>query len=398
MTKILYLDCSSGISGDMFLGSLIDCGVDINYLTFELRKIKLNGYTLKAHKVKRNRIVGTKFDCIYNTNDIHFNARTFKDIVKLINTSSLASEIKEKAISVFENLANSESRVHQVPIKEVHFHEVGSVDSIVDIIGSSIAIKKLEIDEIYSSPLNLAKPAPATAHLLKSAQVEFSGLPYELVTPTGAAIIKTFSNGFGPVPPMKILKVGFGAGTYEIPNHPNILKAIVGEEVNPVRNRRFSNGVSSLETDVVTVIETNIDDMNPQGYEYLMERLFKAGALDVYLTPVIMKKSRPGCIVTVLTEPSKADKISEIIFEETPSLGLRQYQAARRRLERKVIEVKTKFGKVRVKLGFLGDELKVVSPEYEDCKRIAKSKALPFRRIYEETKSAAMSKCRKARA
>lgn len=398
MTKILYLDCSSGISGDMFLGSLIDCGVKIDYLISQLRKIKINGYILKARKVKRNGIVGTKFDVLYKANDTHKKERAFKGIVKLINDSALASDIKKQAISVFKNLADAERAVHAVHEKDIHFHEVGDIDSIVDIVGSCIAIKKLDIDEVYSSPLKLGlgkinvggssypNPAPATIDLLKRAQVEFSDVPYELVTPTGAAILKTLSNGFGQIPAMKILKVGYGAGTYEIPNQPNLLRAIIGEKVK------------GFETDVVTVIETNIDDMNPQGYEYLMERIFKAGALDVYLTPVIMKKSRPGCVVTILTEFSKADDIAKIIFEETTSLGLRQYQTTRRKLNRKIVEIKTKYDKVKVKLGFLGDELKVVAPEYEDCKRIARTKGLAFRQVYEEVKLAASLKFSRGRS
>ncbi len=397
MRKILYLNCSSGISGDMFLGALIDCGVKIDYLTRELRKIKIDGYAVKAYKVNRNGIVGTKFDVIYKKAGQRRSARTFRDIVKLIDDSALTSDIKEKALSVFQNLADSEKRVHGFQESDIHFHEIGSVDSIVDIVGSCIAIKVFDVDEIYSSPLRLGSggisvggsacpnPAPATTDLLKDALVKFTDIPYELVTPTGAAILKTFLNGFGEIPTMKILKVGYGAGTYEIPNQPNLLMAIIGQKVD------------GLETDVVTVIETNIDDMNPLGYEYLMERVLEAGALDVYLTPVIMKKSRPGCVVTILVEPTKADDISKIIFEETTSLGIRRYQATRWKLNRKIIKIDTKYGKVKVKLGIDGEELKVVTPEYEYCKRIAKSKGLPFRQIYEEAKSVAQRKLKGAR-
>lgn len=389
MKKILYLNCSSGISGDMFLGSLIDCGFEIDYLTSQLRKIKIDGYTLRARRVNRSGLTGTKFDVIYKETVGRRGSRPFKEIVKLINNSGLANEIKEKSLSVFNNLADSEKRVHSFHEGDIHFHEVGYIDSIVDIVGSCIAIKKWEIEEIYSSPLKMGagqvsvggsaypNPAPATAHLLKEAVVKFSDIPYELVTPTGAAILKTFSNGFGEIPTMKILKVGYGAGAYDIPNQPNLLTAIIGQKV------------SGFETDVVTVIETNIDDMNPLGYEYLMERIFEAGALDVYLTPVIMKKSRPGCIVTILAEPARVDALSKIIFEETTSLGIRQYQATRQKLNRKFVEISTKYGKVKVKLGFLGDDLKVIAPEYEDCKKIAKLKSVPFRRIYDEASSTA---------
>lgn len=391
MKNILYLNCSSGISGDMLVGSLIDCGVGIDYLASQLRKIKIDGYSLKAHKVSRNGLFGTKFDVIYKEKGAG-KERSLKDIIKLIDRSKLSSFVKTRAQSVFDNLAASERRAHGFHKEDIHFHEVGAVDSIVDIVGSCIAIEKLGIDEVYSSPLKLGygqieaggsvypNPAPATVNLLKDALVKFSDIAYELVTPTGAALLKIFSNGFAEVPAMRIVKVGYGAGAYEIPNQPNLLTAIVGQKM------------SDFETDEITVIETNIDDMSPLGYEYLMERIFEAGALDVYLTPVIMKKSRPGCVVTILAEPAKVGFISKIIFEETTSLGIRQYLATRRKLNRKLIDVNTKYGKVKVKLGFLGAKLKVVAAEYEECKRIAKSKGVPFRQVYEEAVSMARRK------
>ena len=393
MTRILYLDCGSGISGDMFLGSLIHCGLKIDYLTSELRKIKIGGYKLKEHKVNRGGIVGVRFDVIYNKNNTlqHAEEKTFKGIVKLINNSGLASAVKRRAIEVFTNLAEAESAAHGIPREKVHFHEVGDVDSIADIVGAAVAVEKLEIDEIYSSAVTLGSgridvhgvsypnPAPATAYLLKNIKVDFSEIQHELVTPTGAAILKTFSRGFGEAPPMKILKVGYGAGSSDIPGRPNLLRAIIGEKTD------------MFETDTVTILETNIDDMNPQGYEYLMERVLEAGALDIYLTGVIMKKSRPGCLITVLTEPSKADDIARIIFEETSSFGVRRYQATRQKLHRKIIEVTTKYGKISVKLGYLApsDKLKIVAPEYDDCKKIAKERKVSFRQVWREAERAA---------
>jgi len=379
MTKILYLDCPSGISGDMFLGSLIHCGLKVDDLASELRKVKINGYKLKARKVDRGGIVGVKFDVIYDKGPgrEHAEEKTFKRITKLIKASGLTESVKRRAMEIFTNLADAESAAHGVPREEVHFHEVADIDSIVDIVGAAIAVEKLGIGEVYSSVVTLAKPAPATSYLLEGIKVAFSGIRHELVTPTGAAILKTFSRGFGEAPPMKVLKVGHGAGSADIQGSPNLLRAIIGEKTG------------GFETDTVAVLETNIDDMNPQAYEYLMERVLGAGALDIYMTGVIMKKSRPGCLVTVLTEPSKADAVAAIIFEETSSFGVRRHQALRQKLHRKIIEVATKYGKISVKLGYFADRLKIVAPEYDDCKRIAKDRKVPFWRVRREAERAA---------
>lgn len=379
MTKILYLDCPSGISGDMFLGALIHCGLKVDYLASELRKVKINGYRLKARKVDRGGIVGIKFDVIYDKGPCrgHTEEKTFERIAKLINNSGLAGAVKFRATEIFTNLADAESAAHGVPREKVHFHEVADIDSIVDILGAAIAVEKLGIEEVYSSVVTVAKPAPATAYLLEGIKVVFSGIEHELVTPTGAAILKTFSRGFGEAPPMKILKAGYGAGSADIQGHPNLLRAMVGEKT----------GV--FETDTVTVLEANIDDMSPQAYEYLMERVLETGALDIYLTGVIMKKSRPGCLITVLTESTKADAIAEIIFEETSTFGVRRYQATRQKLHRKIIEVATKYGKISVKLGYFADRLRIAAPEYDDCKKIAKERKVSFRQVWREAERAA---------
>ncbi|MFH0771458.1 MAG: nickel pincer cofactor biosynthesis protein LarC [Candidatus Omnitrophota bacterium] len=391
MKKILYLDCYSGISGDMFLGSLIELGLNIDYLTSELRKIKIKNYKLECRKVKRNGIAGTKFDVVCGRGHSHEHAeeKTFSGIVNLISNSALSKEVKEKSVRIFTNLAQAESVAHGISRDKVHFHEVGDVDSIVDIVGACMGIEKLGIGEIYSSRISsgsgrisahggsFPNPAPATAYLLEGAKVDFLEIQYELVTPTGAAIVKTLSKDFGEIPSMRILKVGYGAGTYEIPNQPNLLRSIIGEKTE------------ACYSDVIMVIETNIDDMSPQTYEYLIERCLAAGALDAYLTPVIMKKSRPGCVVTILAEPSKAEAVSEIMFKETTTFGIRRYPVLRKKLDRRVIKVKTGYGEARVKLGYLEDKLKIISPEYDDCKRIAGSKGISFRAAFKEAESAA---------
>ncbi|MDD4878906.1 MAG: nickel pincer cofactor biosynthesis protein LarC [Candidatus Omnitrophica bacterium] len=377
--KILYLDCPSGISGDMFLGSLIDCGLDIKRLAFQLRKMKIGDYKLKARKVPRAGVSGVKFDVIYKKHDGHTytDDKTFKGIVKAIRSSGLSSRVKETSVAVFTNLAKAESRAHGIPVEKVHFHEVGDIDSVVDIVGTCIALEEMGIDEVYSSRLTIADPAPATAYLLQGMEISVSGAPFELATPTGAAILKTFSRSQTGIPPMKVLRAGFGAGSREIPGRPNLLKSIIGE--------RLTNG----DADIITVLETNIDDMNPQVYGHLIDRLFEAGALDVYITPAIMKKSRPACVLTILSVPATAEALTGIIFEETPTFGVRRYIAERRKLERKIVEVKTKYGNIKVKAGFYKNALSACSPEYEDCKRAARLKGVAFSAVRREAEAAA---------
>ena len=378
MKKILYLDCSSGISGDMFLGSLIDCGLGLRPLASQLRKMRIGSYSLKSRKVKRAGVIGAKFDVVYKRNRAPGlgDDKTFKGIVKAIKSSALSGRIKEKSVAVFTNLAKAESRAHGTPVDKIHFHEVGDIDSVVDIIGACIALEELGIEEVYHSPIAVATPAPATAYLLEGFDITIAGIPFELVTPTGAALIRTFSRQAAAMPPMKILKVGYGAGSREIAGRPNLLRAIIAE--------RQTEG----DADVVTVIETNIDEMNPQIYEHLMERLFEAGALEVYMTPVIMKKSRPACVLTILADPTAADALSGIIFEETPTFGIRSYPAERRKLERKIVEVKTKYGNIKVKTGFFKGVLKTYSPEYEDCRKAARAKGVTFESVRREAGAA----------
>lgn len=378
MKKILYLDCPSGISGDMFLGSLIDCGLGLKRLASQLRRMRIGSYGLKARKVMRAGMTGTKFDVIYKKHHApgHADDKTFKNIIKAIKSSALASRVKESATAVFTNLALAESKAHGVPVEKVHFHEVGDIDSVVDIVGACVALEELEIGEVYCSRIVVANPAPAAVYLLKGFDIAVSGLPYESVTPTGAAILGTFSRPQADMPPMKMLKAGYGAGSTEIPGRPNLLRAIIGV------------GQENGDTDIVTVLESNIDDMNPQVYEYLIDRLFEAGALDVYITPAIMKKSRPACVLTVISVPSKAEILSGIIFKEAPTFGLRRYTAERRKLERKIVEVNTKYGNIKVKLGFFKNAIKTYSPEYEDCKRVARLKGIPFSEARREAETA----------
>jgi uncharacterized protein (TIGR00299 family) protein len=317
--------------------------------------------------------------------------RSLNRILGLIEKSNLDEKVKERSKDIFKRLGMAEAKAHGRPLETIHFHEVGAVDSIVDIVGSLIGLQMLRIGKVYSSPLSLGRgwvdcqggrlpvPVPATVELLKKIPVLPSGEENELVTPTGAAIITTLAGSFGPPPPMKMEAIGYGAGARNLESRPNLLRVIIGESLD------------GYEQDEITVIETNIDDLNPQVYGYLQERLLEAGALDVFLTSVQMKKGRPGTLVTVLAPSSSVEALSAIIFAETSSLGVRTYQVRRHKLSRELKEIKTKYGKIRVKIAGIKGKVQQVSPEYEDCRKIAQRKGIAFREVYEEAKKAELS-------
>ena len=382
--RIAYFDCFSGISGDMILGALIDAGLHLGKLREELKKLKLAGYRIEAGTVRRQNLRGKRFRVKVAGDEV--KERSLNQILRLIEKSSLDREIKEKSQRIFKRLGKVEAKAHGRKQETIHFHEVGAVDSIIDIVGSLVGLKILGVDEVYSSPLSLGRgwvdcrggrlpvPVPAVIELLKGVPVLSSGEEKELVTPTGAVIVTTLARSFGDPPPMKIASIGYGAGARNLAARPNLLRVLIGK------------GADGYKQDEVTVMETNIDDMNPQVYGYLQERLFEAGALDVFLTSVQMKKGRPGTLLTVLTVPSLVDDLTAIIFQETSSLGVRNYGAKRRKVSRRIKEVKTKYGKVKVKISGVGKEMRQMSPEYEDCRKIARQKGIAFREVYEEVK------------
>jgi uncharacterized protein (TIGR00299 family) protein len=395
--KILRLDCPSGISGDMFIGALLDCGLEKKELLSGLRKIKIGRYEIRTRRVKRAGIAGVKFDVIcdkHHCNE-HAEGKTFKGIANTIRKSSLSGRVKEMSLSVFTNLAKAEAKAHGVALDDVHFHEVGDIDSVVDIVGSCIGLEALGIERVFASSIvsgtgtvnvhgaAFPNPAPAAAYLLQGLDVTIEDVPFELITPTGAAILKTFSEvrrtRRSHPGEIRILKTGYGAGTLEIPGRANLLRAMVCvvPEASVLRDGR------------VAVLETNIDDMNPQVYGYLMGKLFERGALDVYFTPVIMKKSRPGCVLTVIAEKKDTDIFSKIIFEETPTFGIRYHTVERTVLDRKIVEVNTKYGNIRAKISFGNGKLKTVSPEYDDCVRAAKKTGAAFNQVRREAESSA---------
>jgi hypothetical protein len=399
---IAYFNCFSGISGDMFLGALVDAGVPLEELKRNLSCLPVRGYELKASKVKRAGIAATKVDVIVKSEVKSQKSkvgayghtpsvRKWKDIERIIKTSSLSKNIKQKGLHIFKRLFEAEAKAHGEKYQNVHLHELGAVDCIVDIFGTLIGLDILKIDTVYSSSLNIGSgtvrtehgllpvPAPATARLLKGVPVYSSDIKFELTTPTGAALISSLAKGFGSIPEMKILKTCAGAGNKDLKGQPNVLTIIIGQK-SEGRSQKSEKKEQKTEDEIVT-IETNIDDMNPQIYEYVMEKLFKAGALDVFLTQIIMKKSRPGTKLTVLCNESDRDRLIEIILSETTSIGVRFYQAERKILQREIRSVKTKYGNVNIKIAQLDNKKKKTSVEYKDCRKIAEKHDIPLLEI-----------------
>lgn len=388
MKRILYFDCFSGISGDMTVGALLDLGVDHLVLSEQLAHLQLGGYQLQIVKKPKNGIMATDFNVISEDNGgchskNHHHPRTphrnLYDIEAIINNSGLAVEIKELSLKIFRELAVAEAKVHGKELSEIHFHEVGAVDSIVDIVSTAICLKMLKVDTIYASPLNtgsgfvscahglLPVPAPATMEILRGVPIYSSGVQAELVTPTGAAIIKTLAQEFIPLPPLLVESSGYGSGKRDLDN-PNLLRIILGSP------HRDNNGP--------LLLESAIDDMNPEIYSYLFPMLLEKGALDVYLTPIIMKKNRPGVLLSVLCRISDAHLLEEIIFSETTTLGIRKIAVNREELEREVVNINSSLGMARIKVAGRGGKILKYAPEYEDCQRIAKEQGLALQDVY----------------
>ena len=380
---IAYFDCFSGISGDMTLGAFFDLGVPVDWLKDNLLKLPLNGFDLSVSTVHRHGVHGTfvKVDTLEQATSRHYS-----DIIALLHNSPLPDSVKERSLDIFDRIASAESHIHGCSKDSVHFHEVGAVDAIVDIVGTALCVDYLKIDRVISSKIPLGKgfvtcqhgtlpvPAPATVEILKGIPVYGSDIPHELVTPTGAAIISSLAKGFEPIPGMEIEAVGYGAGSRDLEQRPNLLRVMIGKRAS------LHPGVQN---DRLLILETCIDDMNPEVFGFLMERLFEDGALDVYWIPVFMKKNRPGTMVQVLCRMDQREKITHRIFTETTSIGVRYYEANRSILSREQVEIETGFGPVAVKKVQHPDGSIRVAPEYEACKRIALEKKLPIRSVYE---------------
>jgi pyridinium-3,5-bisthiocarboxylic acid mononucleotide nickel chelatase len=382
--KILYLDCQAGISGDMTVGALLDLGVPLEYLCMELAKLELPpvSYELSTSRTERQHMAALKFDVAVHDHHTH---RHYSGIDALIAGSGLTDRVKERSRLIFRRLAEAEARVHGVDIEQVHFHEVGAIDSIVDIVGAVICLEYLQVEQIYASALPLGSgfvetahgrlpvPAPATADLLRGAPLHGDCGPGERVTPTGAAILVALVSGFGHQPAMVLEQVGNGAGCRDFPDCPNILRAFLGH-----------SGTDGMQNDDVIVAEANIDDSTPEVLGYAMERLFEGGALDVFFTSIQMKKGRPGVKVSFLCRPGQLDPLSQLLLAETTAIGLRYYRADRIVLQRRIVEHQTEFGPVRFKevVDSSGIVLRAL-PEYEDCRRIARENDIPCRDVME---------------
>ncbi|MCB2359673.1 nickel pincer cofactor biosynthesis protein LarC [Clostridium estertheticum] len=437
--KILYYDCFSGISGDMNLGALLDLGIDEKYLINELSRLNLKGYEIKVSRDIRKGIEGTKVDVllqehshghshdevselhphdhhhedahgehnhehIHNDNEgthmhvhtgiehIHKDQRNLNDIEKIINLSELSSKVKELSMKIFMKVALAEAKVHGKPLYEIHFHEVGAVDSIVDIVGAAICLNYLNVDKIMSSSVELGGgfvkcahglipvPAPATVEILKGIPVKLGAVPFETTTPTGAAILAANVCEFKDDNNFIINKIGYGIGNRDT-EIPNVLRVMLVEQIDKVNNEKYDD------VTVEQIIECNIDDMNPELYEYIIDMVFSEGALDAYITPIIMKKGRPSVKISILCEEDKTTRMKEILFRETTTLGVRSFKVDKTKLKREFIKVNTSYGEVTVKESYYKGEKIKSKFEYEECKRIAKSTGVPISEVYEKLRN-----------
>ncbi len=390
MSRLVYFDAASGAAGDMILGAVVDLGLPLETLSGELGKLALTGYRLEESRVSRSGLAATKVDVRLDGGEVDAGHRHLHDILALIDGSTLASGVKERSTALFRRLAEAEAAVHGTSPEKVHFHEVGAVDSIVDIVGGVIALDWLGAERFFSSPLNVGSgtvtmahgtfsvPPPATARLVEGVPVYGAG-EGELLTPTGALLLTAHATGYGPLPPVRIDKTGHGAGSRETEGRPNVLRLIVGDE---------GDEIDAGSGDRVLVLETEIDDAAPQLLGPLVEGLLGAGALDAYLTPVQMKKGRPGILVTVLAPPARQEAIEELLFRETTTLGVRRQEWDRTVLERETATVDTAYGPIRVKIGRRGDRVYNAWPEFDDCQRAAKDKKVPVKDVLAEALAA----------
>jgi uncharacterized protein (TIGR00299 family) protein len=382
-----YFDCFSGISGDMTLGALIDLGVAPGWLHDELTRLPLEGFQLAVKTVVRSGISANLVNV-----EVHDSkkSRDFKEIRSLLETCPLSEIVKSNSLIIFEKLARAEAGIHGCSLEEVHFHELGGIDAIVDIVGTALCLEKLGINKITASKLPLGSgfvdcqhgklpiPAPATIEILKDVPVYGTEASNELVTPTGAAIIVCLADSFGPLPEMSVKKTGYGAGQRELQDRPNLLRIITGTPVGPEKDLK-----DNLQTDQIIILETCIDDMNPELFGFLMERIFEDGALDVYWIPVYMKKNRPGTMVQVLCKEDRKDILIRRLLTETTSLGIRYYHAHRQLLTRDQLTITTSLGEIQVKRIKDPEGSTRLIPEYEACKMIALQKKIPLRVVYD---------------
>ena len=384
--RIVYFDCPSGAAGDMIMAALVDAGAPLDALRAELAKLRLEGWRLVAREVTKGAFRATKVDVEVDRR-AHHEHRSLADILRILDASALAPAIREKAARIFTRLADAEARAHGTTREAVHFHDVGAVDAIVDVTGGVVALHLLGAEAVHVSALPLGGgladgphgkipvPGPGTAELLRGFPVVDTGVRAELVTPTGAAILTTLAASAGRMPAMTVLAVGYGAGTMDLPGTPNVLRCFVGETAEAGGD------------ETVLQVETTIDDMSPQLYEPLVERLFEAGALDVFLTSVVMKRGRPGVVVTALAPHDRLDAVSRALFEESPTIGVRWSEWRRTRLEREMVTLPTAYGAIPFKVSRLGGRVVTVTPEFVEVLRIAREKSLPVREVLDQARA-----------
>lgn len=384
--KVAYFDCFSGVCGSMIIGSLLDAGLDIRELESELSKMKISGYRLKAQKTQRLGISGTEFDV--ETDERHPH-RSAAELIRIIDESTLDSDVKESSKTILTSVAETEARIHSKKVEEIHLHEVAGIDSIVDVVGSVLGLKALGVEAVYASRIHvgtgfvecahgtLPVPAPATAALLEGIPVYSRGIEAELATPTGVAILKGLARHFGPLPPMDVEKTGYGAGTRDL-KIPNLLRVIIGRSQD-----------EQYDQDEVVLVETNLDDMNPEFFGHVSDLLWERGALDVYMTPIFMKKKRPGTTLSVMAPADRLDEVIATLSTETTTLGMRISRVERRKLERETLTVETSLGTARVKVSRIGSRVANVAPEYEDCREIAVKHGIPLKNVYDDVRAAA---------
>ncbi len=393
--KSAFLDAFSGLSGDMIAGAMLDAGADFDELRAALASLPLDGYRLSTRRKLVSGISALKFDVEVSTSQPERHLSDIREIIR--RAVAFSDSVKDRAMAIFGVLAEAEAKIHQTTPEEVHFHEVGAVDSIIDIVTAAWGFERLELGEIMVSPLPAGSgfvrsqhgiipvPAPATAELLTGFPMRMGDGASEMVTPTGAAIVRALAVPAPSAIGMRVERVGYGAGTKEFADRPNLLRLMVGERTQSYERTRGQ----IYETDELLQIEANIDDLNPQIYEHVVERLFDAGARDVTVTPTIMKKGRPAATVSVLVEPSARERIAAVLFTETSTIGLRYYPVARLKLTREIKEVETRWGRVRVKISGSGGDTLTVSPEYEDCKRLALEHQVALRLVIEQAQAVA---------
>jgi pyridinium-3,5-bisthiocarboxylic acid mononucleotide nickel chelatase len=384
--KTAYFDCVAGASGDMILGALLDAGLPEAKLQKRLEALRLDGFELRAHTVSKQGFRATKVDVLVNDS---VPARALPEIEAVVRASNLSAAIQSQALRIIRRLGEVEAGIHGTSVDEVHLHELGGVDAIVDIVATLIGIEELGVGRVVVSPLPLGRgfvrgahgkiplPAPATLALLKDVPIVGSDLDLELVTPTGAVLLTTLADQFGPIPAMTLTSVGYGAGSRDLPI-PNVLRLLLGDE----------QVAGTVPSETLVELETNVDDMNPEIYDYIMERLFAAGALDVFCSPIQMKKNRPATLLRVLCRPRDTDELMAVLFSESSTLGIRQRLVSRHFLPREIITVNTPFGPIRLKLARLPDGATKAAPEYEDCRRLAAELKVPLRQVYQAAERA----------